>query len=1061
MTRLTHFAIRQRSVTIMLAVGLFLSGIFAWGQLPQELLPDLELPFVSVVAQIPGAGSEDVAAQVTDPIERALSNVPRLEQVQSTSANSLSLVFAQFAFGTDIKETLATINQQLAQLTLPEGVRPQVSAFNLNDQPVVVASIGPVEGADPVAAARVARTVVLPEVRSIEGVSSADLTGGPTPIIDIALDPTAMAENGIPLSQVTGLLAANQTTIPSGAIVADGRRLPVSTEHRFTSIEQLEGLIVGARNMGGTDGTADGTGVAIPIPVTLGQIATIVPTEVQSSGYSRTNGVPSLTLTVSKSAGANTVAVADAVQAVFADVEARYPDLVAVDTVQDLSLFIKESRDGLVLKGLLGALFAVLTIFVFLLSLRSTLVAAISIPLSIMVAIALFGPLGLTTNIVTLGGLTVAVGRVVDDAIVVLENIYRHRGRGESIEEAIRSGTREVAGAITSSTLTTVAVFLPIGFVGGIVSQFFLPFGLAVSAALLASLVVALTVVPVLAWFLVRTVKVRVDEHGELPETIWQRLYTPALKLALRSRLTRWGTLGVAFLLFVGAMAMAPLLPTAFIDVGGEEYLAVTIAPPQGVSSEGVRQRAEAAETIVLARPDVDVVQSTIPGDTAGGAQVLQSAFAGRAANSALLTVKISAGADIDAVREELAASLQPLSSDGYRVGVAERDAFGAGGFSVIVSSDQPTEVRAASEALVTALADVDGLVNVTSDLTTEAPQVRVAVEPNHAVRIGTTTAQVAGEIRAVLVGQPIGILTLDDGVQTQAILRVQGDSVDSVEGLRQMPIAGLRGVAPLGDIATVDLVEVQGSVTRVNGSPAATISGSITTQDQGAVAADTQRHIDDLRAAGVIPESVNTTFSGATAQQREAFGSLFFSMAVAVMAVYIVMVLALGSLLSPFIILFSLPLAVIGAVPALLITGRPLGVSALIGFLMLIGIVVTNAIVLLDFVEQLRARGYAVQDALIQGARTRVRPILMTAVATILALTPVAMGFSKGSIIAAELGTVVIGGLFSSTFLTLIVIPVIYSLVDGGRTAVNRRLGLDSAEWRAGSAEPLVASDQ
>jgi hydrophobic/amphiphilic exporter-1 (mainly G- bacteria), HAE1 family len=1052
MIRLTQFSVRQRSVTVLLAVAFFLAGIVSWGQLRQELLPDIELPFVSVIAQLPGAGAEDVVTQLTEPIERVVGNVPRLEQMQSTSANSLSLVFAQFSFGTDIKETLATINQQLAQAALPEGVRPQVSAFNLNDQPVIVASIGPAEGADPVEAARLARTVVLPEVRGIEGVSSADLTGGPTPVVRITLDPASMADNGIALGQVTGLLMANQTAIPSGAIEANGLRLPVSTEHRFASIEEVEGLIVGVRGMGGGDAAAGDGGLlgGIPLPVTLGSIAAIEQVDVQASGYSRTNGAPSLTLTVSKSAGANTVEVADAAQAAFEDIEARYPEALSIETIQDLSVFIKESRDGLVFKGMVGAIFAILTIFVFLLSLRSTLVAAISIPLSIMVAIALFGPAGISANIITLGGLAVAVGRVVDDAIVVLENIYRHRARGEAIGEAVMSGTREVAGAITSSTLTTVAVFLPIGFVGGIVSQFFLPFGLAVTFSLLASLVVALTVVPVLAFFLVRKVDVRIDRQGELPETIWQRLYTPALTLALRSRLTKWGTLGIALVLFVGSMALAPLLPTAFIDAGGEKFLAVTIAPPQGVSSQGVRERAEEAERIVLARDDVEVVQSTIPGDTAGGAQVLQSAFAGRASNSALLTVRLAESADTRIVRDELADDLEPMASDGYTVAVAERDGFGGGGFSLILSGEDRADIRRASDALVADLVGVDGLANVASDLVAAAPQVRVAVQPNRAVLIGMTTAQVAGEIRNVLVGQPVGTLALADGGAAQLLVRVDGGSLESIEGLRRLPIAGMRGMAPLGDIATVEQVEVQGSVTRVNGAPAATVSASFTTQDQGAVAAEAQEVIDGLRESGAIPASVTTTFSGSTAQQREAFGSLFFSMAVAVLVVYIVMVLALGSLISPFIILFSLPLATIGAIPALLITGRPLGVSALIGFLMLIGIVVTNAIVLLDFVEQLRARGLRTQEALIQGARVRVRPILMTAVATILALTPVAMGITKGSIIAAELGTVVIGGLFSSTFLTLIVVPVIYSLVDGAKTAASRRLRLDVEEWSA-----------
>ena len=435
--------------TQLVAVGLFLSGLFAWGQLQQELLPDIQLPIVTVIAALPGASAQDVATQVTGPIEQALANVPRLETTQSTSANSLSLVVAQFSYGTNLKETLSTINTQLATASLPDNVTPRVTALNINDQPVVIATIGPAPGADPVEAATLARTVVAPEIRSLEGVSSADLSGGATSLLRITLDPKKMADAGIPLSQVQGVIQANQIALPAGTITDQGVRLPISAEHRFTSVAELNDLIVGAKGMpaaggtsapGGTGAPTGGTGTTGTTPTTttgipqlihLGDIATITLDSVQQSGYARTNGEPSLTLTVSKASGANTVDVADEVNAAFASIQKAHPGVVQITVIQDLSTFIKESRDGLVREGLLGAFFAVITIFLFLLSLRTTLVAAVSIPLSILIALTIMGIGGLTINIITLGGLAVAVGRVVDDSIVVLENIYRHRARGE------------------------------------------------------------------------------------------------------------------------------------------------------------------------------------------------------------------------------------------------------------------------------------------------------------------------------------------------------------------------------------------------------------------------------------------------------------------------------------------------------------------------------------------------------------------------------------------------------------------------------------------------------
>ncbi len=745
---------------------------------------------------------------------------------------------------------------------------------------------------------------------------------------------------------------------------------------------------------------------------------------------------------MSKGANANTVDVADATQAAIATVIARHPDAIAVNTISNTADFIKESRDGLVREGLTGAFFAVLTIFLFLLSLRSTLVAAVSIPLSILAALTVMGIGGLTINIITLGGLAVAVGRVVDDAIVVLENIYRHRARGDEIGAAVSSGTREVAGAITSSTITTVAVFLPLGFVGGIVSQFFLPFALTVTFALLASLIVALTVVPVLAYFFVGKVNIKVDENGELPETIWQRIYTPILKLSLRSRTTRWATIGVALLLFVFSLSLVSQIPTQFLDTGSEAILAVTVSPPAGASSAAVLDRAKQVEDLLMADPTVTLVQTSIAGAGDTGAQTLQAAFQGRSGNSAQMTVRLLAGTDLDVKTKELLATLAPAKADGFEIAVGAGQSFGGGGgLSVVVSGDDPAAIKQANDAIVLALAGEPDVVNVKSDLSKGTPAVLVAVHPNQAVMLGSTTAQIAGDVRNVLVGQQLGTIGASGSDPVAIILRVDPSTATSVDGLKAMPV-GTVAQAPLGTVADVSQVESQGSVTRVDGAPAATISGDIVTNDEGAVTRSVKAQISDLEASGAIPAGVTVALAGVSQQQTQAFGSLFLSMGVAILLVYIVMVFLFGSLIDPLVILFSLPLATIGAFPALLISGQPIGISALIGFLMLIGIVVTNAIVLLDLVEQLRHKGYSTYDALIQGGRTRVRPILMTAVATILALLPLALGFSKGSVIAAELGTVVIGGLFSSTVLTLVIVPVVYSLVDGGKQAAARRFG-------------------
>ena len=1068
MSRLSEFAVAKRSVTLLLAGALFIAGILAWGNLKQELLPDIEFPVITVIAPLPGAGAADVAEQVTKPIERAIAGVPRLESLQSTSANSLALVVAQFSFGSDVKEIQAAIEQNLQNAGLPSTVNPQVSALNINASPVIIASIAATSEDGLARAAEIAKAEIEPALLGLEGVGSVDVTGGEQQRVLITLDPGKLRANGISVSQVTGVLAANNLTFPSGQITTEGEKIPVSTIGDIGGIEEIQAMVVGAAvtsrpaGAGASAGTGAGASgqpvasldpaastdpnatpapVATPAPpkmVTIGDLGSVELKGVATTGYARTNGAPALSLSVSKTSNANTVSVADDVTATLKALDERFSSDVTITVVSDLSTFIKESRDGLVKEGGTGAIFAVLTIFLFLFSLRSTIVAAVSIPLSILAALVIMQATGVTLNIMTLGGLAVAVGRVVDDAIVVLENIYRHRALGEDKLTAVIEGPKEVAGAITSATITTVGVFLPLGFVGGLVSQFFLPFALTVTFALLASLICALTVVPVLAYLLIDKVKINVDEDGEPRNSFWIRVYTPTIRLALRNRWTKSGVIGIATLLFLGTGVLAPLLPTAFINAGSEKLLSVTVSPPSGTSSTVVLERTRQAEEILAADPNVRLVQTSIPGEGDAGFQTIVAAQSGLAANSARITVRLADDVDLTIYAKTLSDTLAPIKTDGFDVAVSQLAGFSSNNLNVIISGDNTADVATANDKVLAALADNADLLNLKSDLSKGTPEIQVTPDPNKAIKVGLTAAQIAQDVRAALVGSTATRIVIGEGGDaTDVFVQVDPAAMASVEDLRNLQVGTVVKV-PLSDVANVEQVKTQGSITRIDESPAASVSAEIASTNTGKVSKDAQAEIDALVADGSIPSGVKVELAGVTAQMDEAFGGLFVSMGVAILVVYVAMVLTFNSMITPFIILFSLPLATIGAFPALFFTGRPLGVSALIGFLMLIGIVVTNAIVLLDLVERLRSKGMSTTEALIEGGRTRVRPILMTAIATILALIPLAAGFNQGSIIAAELGTVVIGGLFSSTFLTLLVVPVIYSLVDGGRSRIS-----------------------
>ncbi len=1057
MIRLTQLAVSKRSVTVLITIAMLLGGIFAWASLKQELLPDIAFPYVVVITPVPGASAQDVSTAVTEPIERSIGSLPALQHIDSSSVNSLSIVVASFDYGTDVKGTTATIDTNVKALGLT--ATSTVESFDINALPPLTVAIQAKPGTTTAQLDALAASTIVPALESVDGVSTVDLSGAAQERLMVELDPAKLAANNISISQISGLLAANNLVLPAGSLpttTAAGTtiNIPVSAQHQLllNSPNDILSLAVGVKT------PTAGSGSTVPTVITLGDLGTAQLVPIYASGYAELNSDPSqgpagssLVLSVSKTSDANTVDVVQAVQAKLAQLQSQSGAFQVV-TVEDLSSFIIESRDSLVREGLLGAMFAIITIFIFLMSLRSTLVAAVSIPVSIMTALVLMLVAGVTINIMTLGGLAIAVGRVVDDAIVVLENIYRHRGRGDPMREAVISGTREVASAITSSTLTTVAVFLPIGFVGGIVSQFFLPFALTVTFALLASLVCALTVVPVMASLFIDRIKLNPDEGAQHHDTFVQRIYTPLLRAALHNRRSRWAVIGISAVLVVFAGLLVPHIPTQLLDTGSQKYLQISVSPPSGTPSASVLKEAQVVEAKLKSYSEINLIETTVPGDSDTGFSALEAAFTGGASNSASIVVRLDDSVDLNAEQKKLSDGLASLQIDSWQIQVAQESMTGSGSISVVVSGTNPADVQNATAAVIAALSnknDFPDLLNVKSDLATTASEVEIDVDPNKAILDGTTTVGVQGEVQNALTGTKAGTVSLA-GVPADVYLQLNAQ-LDSLPALQQLPV----GVAdmPLGQIATVSEQATQARISRVDQSPAATISADTTSQDTGGVSTEIQKEINNLQAAGKL-SGVTVTLSGVTEEMNSAFGGLLVSMAIAILLVYLVMVLVFNSLIDPLVIMFSLPLATIGAFPALFITQRAIGISSMIGFLMLIGIVVTNAIVLLDLVEQHRRRGLPMYEALMQGGRTRVRPILMTAIATILALIPLGLGLSQGEIIASELATVVIGGLFTSTFLTLIVVPVVYSLVDDAKVISRRKLGFAAETVEAEPAQ-------
>ena len=771
------------------------------------------------------------------------------------------------------------------------------------------------------------------------------------------------------------------------------------------------GISAGLRERAAEQAAVDAEGAD---PLTIGDLGEVRWEQAEEAGLSRTNGKPSVSVLVYAKKGADLVRLSGEARQRLDDLAESLAERDGeVVVISDQATYIERSLGSLARDALLGGLFAVFVIAVFLVSLRSTAVIAVSIPTSLLLTFLLLAWRDTSLNLMTLGGLAVSMGRLVDDAIVILEAVHRHRRNGEGAVEAARNGAREVGGAVVTSTLTTVVVFLPLAFVGGVVGEFFRPFALAASLALSSSLIISLTVIPVLGSYLMAGGRERGSES-------WvRRAYNPLILWALRHRVA---TLGVALAVSVGSLGLLARIETTFLPTSSEKILQVKVEMPAGTPASATGAESSKVEAVLDADVDVEVFHLSV-GDT--GSLIGATGYGRGNSATGDIFVRLRPDANLETALARLDDELSRLDSQA-KITAAPVQSTGATDNKlevVLTGSDRATVARAA-DRLARSLADVDGLVDAKSEAAQAKPELSVDVDAKKAAARGLAPAQVAKAVREMINGQKAGTVEID-GEPADIVVEFDAGALDEPDKLARLAIAE-RGQVTLGEVAAVELVDGPIRIVRRDGEEATTVSGTIATQDTGRVNAEVRRLVDDLD----LPAGVEAKVGGVLADQTEGFASFGTALLAAVGLVYLVMVLAMGSLSVPLVVLASLPLASLGALSSLFFTGRPLGMSALIGLLMLVGIVVTNAVVLLDRVGQLRGEGRGVEESLVEAGRERVRPILMTALTTLLGLAPLAMGLGEeDTLFAAEMATVVIGGLTTATALTLIVVPVVYSL--------------------------------
>jgi HAE1 family hydrophobic/amphiphilic exporter-1 len=1015
--KIADFSIR-RPLTIAVVVFIILiMGAVSLSRLSIDLYPEMDLPVAAVITEYQGAGPQEVENLVTRPLEGVLGTVNSLDSIQSVSSMGNSMVIVMFNWGTDMDFATLQMREKVDLIRgfLPDGVgTPSVFKMDPNMMPILQLAV---TGNDAARVKQLTDDVIEPAISRVPGVATVYYTGAVEREIQVLVDPARLQGYGLSLNHISGALLAENMNV-SGGQVQDGKKdLLVRATGEYKSLEDIRRVVLSVP--GGPT-------------VYLGEVAEVRDGYKDQAQLSRVDGEPGLSLHVQKQSGANTVQVAGDVKKQMAQLEDQLPSDVKFSIILDQSVFIEDSINSVVKKTLAGGLLAVLVLLVFMRNMRSTLIISTAIPISIISTFVLLYFNNMTLNLMSLGGLALGIGLIVDDAIVVLENIYRHRQNGYGLIEAAGAGTAEVASPVITSTLTIIAVFLPIVFVEGIAAQLFGPMALTVAFAVAASLVVALTLVPMLAS---RYLKLEQPQQDKGLGKVFQKSenwYNNLLR-AYR-RLLAWSlgrrklVLMVVGVLFAISVALTPLVGMEFLPGMDEGYVQVSVKLPNGAMLEETNRYAGMIEDIGRDIPEVkSIITNVGSGGDMGGMGGAQTELAqvyfelvnkGERAKSdkelaALVTAKVKdiPGADIDV----------------QAAGPGMEGGMGGSPLQITIKGHDLDTLAQLARQAEEIVRQVPGTTQVASDLAEGRPEVRVIVDRDRAAAYGLSISDVAATVRTAIQGS-VATRYRTGGEEIDVRLRLAGGSEARLGDLRELIITSNTGMqVPLRQIASLEEAEGPNSITRIDQSRTVSITSNIAGRDLGSVSADVQQALQALP----LPPGYEISYGGETEEMIEAFGSLLLALILAIILVYLVMVAQFESLLYPFIIMFSLPVTLIGVVFSLLITGWSFSVTAFIGLILLAGIVVKNAIVLVDYINVLRNRGMERDEAILEAGPIRLRPILMTALTAILAMIPLATGIGEGSEGQAPMAVVVVGGLTFSTLITLVLVPVVYTIMD------------------------------
>ncbi|HEX9705204.1 MAG TPA: efflux RND transporter permease subunit [Gemmatimonadales bacterium] len=1020
---LSELSIKRPVLTTMMMGALIVLGLFTYRRLSIDLWPEVDFPFLVIQTQYPGASPESVEREVTKKIEETVNPVEGVKEIQSTSTEGFSSIFIEFELGTDVMDAQADVRAKVDAIRqdLPRELDPPVvSRFDPGSEPILVLSIGG-EGWSPRELTRLADEVVSRRIQNIPGVGNVSIVGGLKREIHALLLPDRMEALGVSPEMVVAALERENGDIPAGLVERGNAENLVRVAGKIAEPRDFERIVVAVRN-----GTA----------IRLGQLARIEDAQEEARDAAFVNGERAVSVQVRKTSGANTVDVADRVEEAVAELNAALPGGARLTAVQDNSVWIRNSVEDVQKTLLEGAALTVFIVFLFLNSWRSTVITGLTLPVSVISAFVAIYAFGFTLNTMTLMALSLAIGILIDDAIVVRENIVRHVERGEDHHTAARRGTSEIGFAVLATTFSVVAVFVPVAFMKGIVGRFFFPFGIVIAAAVLVSLFVSFTLDPMLSsvWY-----DPQAEGHakrGPIGRVLQKfndsfhglgRRYRAVIAWALDHRLA---TMALAAGAFIAAMSLFGfgLVGGQFMPTSDEEQTSVLFETPVGSSVDYTSAKALELSSYLNGQPEVALTYATV-----GGAQQ------NNAVNKGQIFVKLTPKAARERSQQEVEAALREVLPRFQGVLARVIPAGGVGGpiapIQLNLQGPELARLQEISDGAIASLRDVPGLVELRSSLEGRKPELVVAVNRDLAADVGLSVEAVGAALRPALAGQQAGRWEDPTGLAHDVVVRLAPEQRRSAADVARVPVAtsrinertGAAVMVPLGQVAEIRQSAAPNEIKRMNLERVATIEGNYQDRPLTDVVTDVQTRLASID----LPAGYRFDFGGEQQDFAETVGYMLEALALAVIFIYLILASQFGSFLQPLAIMLSLPLSLVGVMLALMLTRGTFNIMSMIGVIMLMGLVTKNAILLVDFANKARERGSDRRQALIDAGELRLRPIVMTTLAMIFGMLPTALALGSGAEFRAPMAHAVIGGLITSTLLTLVVVPVVYSYLD------------------------------